>query len=96
MLDVKVKLLKEMYHVDLDPEAPVLDFRKRVEEATYLPPGRPGVRNHTVWLSRYDYIHTCSTLFRAKYFLSDFFVGFFCRNNLERQPFADPAKQPAS
>ena len=40
VIDVKVKLLKEMYHIDLDTEAPVLDFRKAIEEKTYMGPGK--------------------------------------------------------
>ena len=36
---VKVKLLKEMYHVDLDVDEPVLKFRQAIEEVTYIPPG---------------------------------------------------------
>lgn len=37
-INVKVKLLKEMYHLELDPEAPVIEFRKALEEKTYIPP----------------------------------------------------------
>ena len=40
IIPVKVKLLKEMYHVDLDMDAPVLKFRQDIEEQTYIPPGK--------------------------------------------------------
>lgn len=36
---VKVKLLKEMYHVDLDVDAPPIEFGKAVEAETGVPPG---------------------------------------------------------
>ena len=39
-INVKVKLLKEMYHMELDPEAPVMDFRKEIEKHTYIAPSK--------------------------------------------------------
>ena len=36
---VKVKLLKEMYHVDLDVDAPPIEFGNAVEAETGVPPG---------------------------------------------------------
>ena len=35
-IPVKIKLLKEMHHVDVDLEAPVAAFRAAIEEKTYL------------------------------------------------------------
>ena len=38
-IQVKVRLLKETYTVDLDPEAPPVQFREGIEAATGVPPG---------------------------------------------------------
>ena len=39
-IQVKVRLLKETYTVDLDPEAPPVQFREGIEAATGVPPGK--------------------------------------------------------
>merc|ERR1711990_409525 len=43
-ISVKVKLLKEMYHIDIDPDAPVMDFRKAIEEQTFVAPSSQRIK----------------------------------------------------
>merc|ERR1711936_242760 len=43
-ISVKVKLLKEMYHIDVDPDAPVMDFRKAIEEQTFVAPSSQRIK----------------------------------------------------